>query len=89
MRFGATSFSALRGGAGDVEIAERDVIEACIFAVIGEDFFKGELGLAVGVDRGFGMVLGNGNDFGFAVSGRGGRKDEFSYAVARDGVLPP
>src|SRR5713226_2015702 len=32
------------------------------------------------------MVFGDRNDFGFAVSGRGGRKNEFLYAVAGDGI---
>jgi hypothetical protein len=32
------------------------------------------------------MVFGNGNDFGFAVGGGSGRKYEFLYAVAGDGI---
>ena len=86
MGFGAASFSALGGGAGDVEVAESDVVEGGVFAIVGEDVFKGELGFAVGVYGRLGMVLGNGDGVRFAVDGAGGGEDEIADAVAEHGV---
>src|SRR5882762_1414785 len=86
MSFLAAGFSALRGGAGDVEIAEGNVIESSVLAIVGEDVFEGELGFAVGIDGGFGMVLGNGDDVGLAVNGAGGGEDKIFDVVAKHGV---
>src|SRR5882762_9742128 len=86
MSFLAAGFSAMGGGAGDVEIAEGNVIESGVFAIVGEDIFKGELGFAVGIDGGFGMVLGNGDDVGLAINGAGGGEDKIFDAVAKHGI---
>src|SRR6266849_1861406 len=86
MSFLAAGFSASGGCAGDGEIAERNVIESGGLAIVGEDIFKGELGLAVGIDGGFRMVLRDGDDVGLAVNGAGGGEDEIFDAVAKHGV---
>src|SRR5712672_4315236 len=86
MGFVAAGFSAMGRGAGYVEIAEGDEVESSILAIVGEDVFKGELGFAVGIDGGFGMVLGDGDDVGLAVNGTGGGEDEVADAVAEHGV---
>jgi len=86
MGFVAAGFSAMGRGAGYVEIAESDVIESSILAIVGEDIFKGELGFAVGIDGGLGMVLGDGDDVGLAVNGAGGGEDKVADAVAKHGV---
>src|SRR6267154_4770646 len=86
MGFVAAGFSAMGRGAGYVEIAESDVIESSILAIVGEDIFKGELGFAVGIDGGLGMVLGDGDDVGLAVNGTGGSEDEVADAVAEHRV---
>jgi hypothetical protein len=86
MGFVAAGFSAKARGAGYVEIAERDVVEARVRAIVGKDLFKGELGFAVGIDGGLGMVLGDREDARFAVDGAGGGKDEIVDAVAKHGV---
>jgi len=86
MSFLAAGFSAMGGGAGDVEIAEGNVVESGVFAIVGEDVFEGELGLAVGIDGGFGMVLRDGDDVGFAVNGAGGGEDKIFDVVAKHGV---
>src|SRR6267154_2437792 len=86
MGFVAAGFSAMGRGAGYVEIAESDVVESSVLAIVGEDIFKGELGFAVGIDGGLGMVLGNGDDVGLAVNGAGGGEDKIFDAVAKHGV---
>src|SRR5712675_27035 len=86
MGFVAAGFSAVGRGAGYVEIAEGDEVESSVFAIVGEDVFKGELGFAIGIDGGLGMVLGDGDDVGLAVNGTGGSEDEVADAVAQHGV---
>src|SRR5712671_6554307 len=86
MGFWAAGFSAMGRGAGYVEIAEGDEVESSIFAIVGEDIFKGELGFAVRIDGGLGMVLRDGDDVGLAVNGTGGGEDEVADAVAKHGV---
>src|SRR5712672_1568085 len=86
MGFVAAGFSAMGRGAGYVEIAEGDKVESSIFAIVGEDIFKGELGFAVRIDGGLGMVLGDGDGVGLAVNGAGGGEDEVADAVAKHGV---
>jgi len=86
MSFLAAGFSAMEGGAGDIEIAEGDEVESGVLAIVGEDIFKGELGFAVGIDGGLGMVLGNGDDVGLAINGAGGGEDKIFDAVAKHGV---
>src|SRR5882762_3216278 len=86
MGFVAAGFSAMGRGAGYVEIAEGDEVESGIFAIVGEDIFKGELGFAVRIDGGLGMVLGDGDGVGLAVNGAGGGEDEVADAVAKHGV---
>src|SRR5712672_310297 len=86
MGFVAAGFSAMGRGAGYVEIAEGDEVESSILAIVGEDVFKGELGFAVGIDGGLGMVLWDGDDVGLAVNGAGGGEDEVADAVAKHGV---
>src|SRR5882672_4154159 len=86
MGFVAAGFSAMGGCAGDVEIAEGDEIESGIFAIVGEDVFKGELGFTVRIDGGLGMVLRNGDDVGLAVNGAGGGEDKIFDLVAKHGV---
>src|SRR5712671_7162877 len=75
MGFWAAGFSAMGRGAGYVEIAEGNEVESSIFAIVGEDVFKGELGFAVGIDGGLGMVLRDGDDVGLAVNGTGGGEE--------------
>ena len=86
VRFDAMMLAAFLGGAGGVEITKRSVLEAGVGAIVGENLFERELGFAVWIDGSFAMVFGDGDDFGLAVGGGGGRKDEFFYSVARDGV---
>src|SRR6267154_6661719 len=86
MSFLAAGFSAMGRGAGDVKVAEGNVLESSVFAIVGEDILKGELGFAVGIDGGLGMVLGNGDDVGLAVNGTGGGEDKIFDAVAKHGV---
>src|SRR6202521_4918458 len=86
MSLHAMMLAALLGGSGSIEIAEAHVFEPCVELVIGQNLFEYELGFSIGVDGRFPMVFGNGNDFGFAVGGGSGRKNEFFYAVARDGI---
>src|SRR5260370_23542580 len=84
--FDAMMLAAFLGGSSGVEIAEGDVVESGIELVIGENLFEYELGFSVGVDGRLAMVFGNRNDFGFAISGGGGRKNELLDAVAGDGI---
>src|SRR5258705_4395505 len=86
MSFLAAGFSAVGGRAGDVEIAKGNVVESGVLGIVGEDVFEGELGFAVGIDGGLGMVLGNGDDVGLAVNGTGGGEDKIFDAVAKHGV---
>src|SRR5712672_953448 len=86
MGFVAAGFSAMGRGAGYVEIAEGDEVESGIFAIVGEDIFKGELGFAVRIDGGLGMVLRDGDYVGLAVNGAGGGEDKAADAVAKHGV---
>src|ERR1700704_6442474 len=83
MGFVAASFSAMGRGAGYVEITEGDEVETSIFAIVGEDIFKGELGFAVRIDGGLGMVLWDGDGVGLAVNGAGGREDEVAEGVGK------
>jgi hypothetical protein len=80
--FNAMSFAAFGGGASSVEIAESGIVQAGVSAIVGENFFEAEFGFAVGIDGIFGMVFGSGDGVRLAVSGGGGREDEFSHAVA-------
>ncbi len=82
----AAGFSALARGAGDIKITEGNEIEAGVLAIVGENFFKGELGFAVGIDGRFGMVFMNERDTGLAVDGAGGREDQILDAVTEHGV---
>jgi hypothetical protein len=84
--FGTATFSALAGGAGNIEIAKRNVIEAGVFAVVGEDVFKDEFGFAVGIYGRLGMVFGDGHDVGLAIDGAGGGEDQAGDAVAEHSV---
>src|SRR5712692_6065500 len=84
--FHAMMLAAFDGGSSSVEIAEGHIVESGVELVIRQNLFEYELGFSVGVDRRLAMVFGDGNDFGFAVSGGSGRKDEFPYAVAGDGI---
>src|SRR5258708_36453955 len=84
MSLHAMMIAAFLGGSGSVEVAEGHVLEPGVELVIREDLFEYELGFSVGVDGRLAMVFGDGNDFGFAVSGGSGRKNEFLYAVAGD-----
>src|SRR6266446_5929572 len=86
MRLDAMILAELLRGTGSIEIAEHGVLQAGIGAIVRENLFEHQLGFAVGIDGGFAMVLGNGDDFRFAIGGGGGRKDEFLHAVAGDGV---
>src|SRR5580693_5525295 len=79
-------FAALGGRTGGVEIAEGGVVKAGVGAVVGENFLETKFGFAVGVDGIFGVVFGDGHGVRFAVSGGGGREDEFFYAVTGHGV---
>lgn len=84
--FDAMGFAALGGCAGGVEITECDEMETGVSAIVGEDFLEAELGLAVGIDGIFGMILGNGDGVRLTVGGGGGRENKFSYTVASHGV---
>src|SRR5258708_21245556 len=78
--------AASLGGSGSIEIAEGHVVEPGVGLVIRQDLFENELGFSVRIDGSFEMVFGNGNDFGFAVSGGGRGKNEFLHAVAGNGI---
>src|SRR6266702_4338415 len=84
--FHAMMLAAFLGRSGGVEIAKGHILEPGVDLVIGQNLFEHELGFSIGVDRRFPVVFGDGNDFGFAVSGGSGRKNEFFYAVPRDGI---
>src|SRR5258706_4385335 len=86
MGFDAASFSALRRGAGDIEIAKRNVVESGVFAVVGEDIFKGEFGFAVRIHGRLGMILGDGEDGRLTVNSTGRGENEIVDAVAKYGV---
>src|SRR6266446_3424405 len=86
MRLDAMMLAELLRGAGGIEITKHGVLQAGIGAIVRENLFEHQLGFAVRIDGGFAMVLGNGDDFRFAIGGGGGRKDEFLHAVAGDGV---
>src|SRR5258708_1481522 len=86
MSLHAMMLAAFLGGSGSVEVAEGHVLEPGVELVIRENLFEYELGFTVGVDGRFAMVFGDGNDFGFAVSGRRRGKNEFLYAVAGGGI---
>src|SRR2546426_11550262 len=86
--FHTMMLAAFLGGSSRVEIAEGHIVESGVGLVIRQNLFENELGFSVGVDGGFPMVFGNGNDLGFAVSGGGGWEDEFFYAMASDGIEP-
>jgi len=86
MRFCAASFSAVGGGAGDIEIAKSNVLESGVFAIVGEYIFKGEFGFAVWIDGRLGMVFGDRHDVGFTVNGAGGGEDQIGDAVAKHGI---
>src|SRR5229473_1147927 len=86
MSLHAMMLAALLGGSGSIEIAEGHILEPGIELVIGQNLFENELGFSVGIDGRFAMVFGDGNDFGLAVGGGGGRKNKFFDAVAGDGI---
>jgi hypothetical protein len=86
MSFHAMMLAAFLGGSSSIEIAEGHIFESGVELVIRQNLFEHELGFSIGVDRRFPMGFGNGNDFGFAVSSSSGRKNEFLYAVAGDGI---
>src|SRR5271154_791422 len=84
MRFRAMSLTAFGGSAGGVEVAQRGAVQSSVGAVIGENLFEEQFGLAVRIDGSFAMVLGNRDGFGFAIGGSGRRKNELFDAVASD-----
>src|SRR5882724_4092656 len=86
MRLDTMMLAELLRGAGGIEITKHGILQTGIGAIVRENLFEYELGFAVRIDGRFGMVLGNGDDFRFAIGGGGGRKDEFLHAVAGDGV---
>src|SRR2546421_8291272 len=86
MSFHAMMLAAFLGGSGSVEITEGHIFESGVDLVIRQNLFEYELGLTIRIDGRLPMVFGDGNDFGFAVGGCGGRKNEFLHAVARDGI---
>src|SRR6202045_1403967 len=86
MSFHAMMLAALLGRSGSVEIAEAHGFESGVDLVIGQNLFEHELGFAIRIDGRLAMVFRDGNDFGFAVGGGSGRKNEFLDAVARDSI---
>ncbi len=82
MRWSSPKFP---GGAGGVEVAERDELEAVDFVVPAENFLEDEFRLAVGVDRALRQRLVDGHALGRAEGGAGGGEDEF-FAPADHGV---
>src|ERR1700674_2739689 len=86
MSFHAMLLAAFLGCSGCVEIAEGHIFESGIHLVIRQNLFEYELGFTIRIDGRLPMVFRDGNDFGFAIGGCGGRKNEFLYAVARDGI---
>src|SRR5260370_674459 len=86
MSFHAMMLDAFLGCSGSVEIAETHIFESGVELVIGQNLFEHELGFAIRIDGRLPMVFRDGNDFGFAVSGGSGRKNEFLDAVARDRI---
>jgi hypothetical protein len=82
MGFVAAGFAAMLGGAGNIEIAERNVVQAGIFAIISENILKSEFGFAVRVDGQLRMVLGNGDDARLSIDGASGGKNKLIDAVA-------
>src|SRR6267143_4812708 len=86
MRLDTMMLAELLRGTGGIEITKHGILQAGIGAIVRENLFEHKLGLPIRIDGRFAMVFGNGNDFRFAVSGGGGREDEFLHAVAYDGV---
>src|SRR6266849_4168042 len=84
--FHAMMLAAVLGGSGSIEIAQGQIVESSVGLVIRQNPLENEFGFSVRVDGGFAMVFGNGNDFGFAVSGGGGGENKFLHAVAGDGI---
>lgn len=82
MGFDTMSFAALRGGASSVEIAKSGELQRGVGAVVGEDFFKTELGFSVRIDGIFGMIFGDRHGVRLTVGGGGGGENEFSHGVA-------
>src|SRR6266436_8560378 len=86
MSFHAMMLAAFLGCSGSVEITETHIFESGVELVIGQNLFEHELGFAIRIDGRLPMVFRYGNDFGLAISGCRGRKDEFFYAVAGDSI---
>src|SRR5271170_3140287 len=79
-------FTAFHACARGVEIAERDILQSGVAAIVREDLFKTKFGLSVGIDGRFAMIFGDGDFLRFTVGGGGGGKNKFIYSVAGHGV---
>src|SRR5260370_7379667 len=86
MSFDAMMLAALLRSSCGVEIAERNVLETGVELIVRENLFEHELRFSVRIDGRLAMIFGNGNDFRFAIGGRGGRKNKSFYAAAGNGV---
>src|ERR1700687_1786111 len=86
MSFHAMMLAAFLGGSGSVEIAEGHILESGGDLVIRQNLLEHELGFTIRIDGRLPMVFGDGNDFGFAISGCSEEKMNFFYAVARDRI---
>src|SRR6266403_4136097 len=86
MSFHPMMLAAFLGSSGSVEIAKGYVFESGVDLVIRQNLFEHKLGFTIGIDGRLPMIFGDGNDFGFAIGGCRGRKNEFLHAVARDGI---
>src|SRR6266567_344084 len=82
----AMMLAAFLRSASSVKIAERRVREPGVELIVRENLFEYELRFSVRIDGRLAMVFRDGNDFRFAIGGRGGRKNNFFYAMAGDGV---
>jgi hypothetical protein len=88
--------TALRVGAGDVEVAEHAIVEGAGGGDVAEHLLGHQLGPAVGVDRAGRAVLVERYGFRRAIGGGGGREEDVAHArpnccanqgVAGDGVV--
>jgi hypothetical protein len=86
MSLHAMILAAFPGGSGSIEIAEGHIFESGVDLVIRQNLLEHELGFSIRIYGRLAMVFGDGYDFGFAVSGGGGGKNEFLHAVARGGI---
>src|SRR5581483_5732533 len=84
--FDAMMFAEFLAGAGGVEIAEGDKLEAVDLVIPVQHLLEHELGFAVGVDGTLGQIFGHRDAVGGAVGGAGGTEDELFHFGFDGGV---